>query len=493
MKYILMLALLAPIVYLALRQKKWYLYLLFGLICFLPEQFAVQLHDKLPLISATRLLILLVVGAWLLKCWKEKKLLLPVSILCFLGLNLLISCVNLQHGFDEVNRMFLFIFERTLLVLAVTGLIENRQEVDRCVDFMILGCVAVSVIGIVQIVFEYDIASVLHLVETAASAKVPDRMGLVRAYGTFNAIAFGCYCSIMLLLIYFRLENTKKQYYSAAFAVTFMAMFCTLTRSAWLCFAAIFFLLVVIRKGKPILRLLPSAGIAILLCLSLCLVQPKLYSAIVETGKSTFNTVISVLPPSLRPQRAPANTTDTPTDSPETSEDETKPNDDPYFELDKEFGLNANAPINSRTQQWSAMERMEEDGYLVFGYGYNAYPEGKIFYRRNADSPWQKAHAIDAGVVSLGTESGIVGLATMIAFLGYMFIVSWLRRTRSKEFDYFKMMLYLIPMYGMLNVASSFLHKPVVWLCFALFYACHKLENAPCDKCLRLPLGKQRG
>lgn len=470
MKYILMLALLSPILYFALRQKKWYLYLLFGLIGFLPEQFALQLHDKLPLISATRLLILLVVIIWLIKNWKAKKLIVPISILIYLGLNLLISLVNLQHGFDEINRMFLFVFERALLVLSITDLIEDRQEIDRCIDFLILGCVVTAIIGIVQTVFEYDIASVLHLTETIASKKIPNRMGLMRAYGTFNAISFGCYCAIMLLPIYYRLESTKKLYYSVAFAITFMAMFCTLTRSAWLCCAAVLFLIVFFHKGKPVRKLLPSVGITILLCASLCLIQPKLYNAIIETTKSTMNTVLSILPDEWR----------------NSAGEEASP-EDPFFELDEDFGMNANAPVHSRTQQWSAIEYMTNEGLLVFGYGYNAYPEGKLHYRSRTDDTWQNAHAVDVGFVSLTTESGLLGLVSILGLLVYLFVVAWRRRTKTQDFDFYKLILYFVPLYLLLNVASSFLHKPVIWLTFALFYACHKLDGYPYEKCIHLP------
>lgn len=502
LKWLLLALLLSPIFFFAFRQKKWYLYLFCGLVCFLPEQFAVEVHSKLPLISASRLLTLLVVIFWLVKCYKEKKLALPVSIVAFLAVNLVVSFINLQNGFSEINRVFLFVFERVLVVLAVAGLVEDRTEFDRCVDFLILGCMAVSVIGLVQMAFSFDISSVLHLVATVSSSKVPDRMGLERAFGTFNAIAFGCYCVIMMLLIYYRLESTKKQRYSVAFAVTFLTMFCTLTRSAWLCFGVLFVALILLHKGKPILRLLPSAGFAIVLCLALCVAQPKLLSAIVETGKSTLNTVMSALPVSLRPQQKIDATTpsNTPTvDTPDTSNTEptteptapttTKP-DTPYFELDKDFGMNANAPINSRTQQWSALERMVEDGYLLFGYGYNAFVDGKVFYRPNTDSAWRKAHAVDVGLVTLGTECGLIGFLSMFALLGYMFVVSWLRRTRSKEFDYYKMMLYFIPLYLILNIASSFLHKPIIWMVFALFYAYHKLEGYPCDKIRTYPAEK---
>ena len=464
MKYILMLALLTPIFYFAFRQKKWYLYLLFGLIGFLPEQLSVELHEKLPLLSAIRVLILIVAGFWLWKKWKTRQLILPISLLAFLGINLLISTINLRHGFDEISRMFLYIFERALLVIAIADLVEDRDEIHRCVDFMILGCVAVSVIAIVQTVWEYDIASVLHLVETPSSVMIADRMGMTRAYGTYNAISFGCYCAIMVFFIYFRLENTKKFRYSIAFALTLLAMFCTLTRSAWLCCFGVLFLLVVIRRRKPILRMLPGVGLAILLCVSLCFAQPKLYKAIEQTGKSTVNTVFSVL--NIRLPKGNAQ------DSPDEKEE-------PVFELDKEFGMNASDPTASRTMQWSAVEYMTQEGELLLGYGYNSYFEGKLYYQvqKDGQSVWKEAHAIDVGFVSLLTESGLIGFVTLMGLLGFMAVESWRRRCKDSQLDYYKLTLYMIPLYLLLNVMSSFLNKPVVWLFIALFYAYKRVCN----------------
>ena len=562
MKYLFLCALLAPIIYLALRQKKWYLYLLFGLIGFLPDHFSVQLHSKLPLITGTRVLILIVAVFWLIKKWKKKELVLPISLLSFLAINLIISAINLQHGFNEVNRIFLYVVERAFLIIAVTDFIDDKEEFNRCIDFMILGCVAISIIAIIQTVWEYDIASVLQINAAAVAGKVPDRMTMTRAFGTFNAISFACYCGFMLLPIYLRLDNTKKQYYSIAFAITFVAMICTFTRGVWLCAFGIFFALVVLRKGKPVLQLLPSVGMVLVLFVSLCFAQPKLHSAFVETGKSTINTVISVLPDSWFETEKPAETVDagkqpnaeTPdkgdqqeetqnpeggeqqeetqnpeggeqqeetenpengeqqeeTENPENGEQQEEPekpnapdndktttdnkNDKPKkpqkfaFTLDKNFGLNANAAVSSRNNQWSAVTYMKQEGHFLFGYGYDSYNEGKLYYKAviKGETIWVGAHAIDVGLVSLFTESGLIGFTTLFAFLLFMVVVAWIRKNKDRSFDFYRLVIYMIPMYVMLNIMSSFLNKSVIWLFFALFYAYHKIDGYPCEKCIRL-------
>ncbi len=706
LKWALLLILFAPILFLCFKQKKWYLCLLFAFTSFLPDQFALRLHDSLPLISVSRLLILLVMIFWVWNGIKHRRFHFPLSIITYLALNLIISIINLQYNFGEVNRIFLLVFERVFLVIAVADLVDGKEDLYICLDFMILGSVAVSIIAIIQAIFNFDIASVMHWVKTTGSVKIPDRMGLERAYGTFNAISFGCYCAFMLLPIYFRIERTGKLRYSAAFALTVIAMICTLTRSAWLCSAIVLFILAILQRKRFFKAILPAAALTLILCVGLCFAQPKLYAAFLETGKTTINTVLSIFP-----TRAPAQT-DTPSTTPTGSEpattatepattateptqttistdpsqtiaptevaDPTAPassivitkqpesvlipeglvasvsfsaegkdltyqwfyknetdtvfepteafkgpeyavkmdgsrngrqlycvitdtygnqiqtdtvtltresvpleiveqpvsitvsankkatvqvtaigddltyrwyyasknsndfkltesftsnvysipmtpsragrqvycvitdktgssvqsntvvlNMDPkssnnIFEIDESFGLNQDNALNSRNMQWSAVEYMAKEGQLLFGYGYDAYNNGKLHYKVEyaGESVWIEAHAIDVGLVSLFTESGLIGFLTLLTLLSYMLIVSLVRRSKGPEFDFCKLTLLLIPLYLMINYASSFLNKPIIWLLFALFYAHQKVSGYPLDKCIRLSAKK---
>ena len=166
MKLVCLCALFAPIIYLAFRQKKWYLYLLFAFIAVLPEKFSIKIHNSLPLLTGERILILILLGVWLFDKWKNKKIHLPKSLILFFAVSLIVSLVNLRWGFQEFKKIFVLIFERTLLVIILADMIRDREEFHRCIDFSIMGCTVLAVIGIVQTIFNYDIASVLHLVKS---------------------------------------------------------------------------------------------------------------------------------------------------------------------------------------------------------------------------------------------------------------------------------------------------------------------------------------
>lgn len=488
MKLIILCALFAPIIYLAFRQKKWYLYLLFAFIGVLPEQFSIRLHDSIPLLSATRVLILVLIGFWLFNKWKTKSFKFPKSLLLFFAVNLLVSLVNLRYGFAEIKRIFLLVFEWVLLAIVIADTIRDREEFHRCIDFAIMGAAALAVIGIIQTVFNYDISTVVHLTKTITSIHLSQRMGLTRAFGTYNAISYGCYCAFMALLILYRLYNTKSIWHSIAFALNFVALICTFTRSAWLCLAGVAFLALLIYRTKLIRRMLPSVAIMLALVVALCCVQPKLYSAFVETGKSSINTILDVIPDSVISLFVPEETvsptlpTETDPSSPDpTAPVQTKPVPQrPSFQLNENFGMNASDPTYSRTAQWTAVVYMAKEGQLLFGYGYNALPRGKIhfFFDRWA-AQWQTTTFLDVGLVALIAESGLFGAIAYLGLLGFMFVFAFIKKRPLKErqLDFHWLTIFMVPLYLLLNTLAAFLFIPVVWVFIGLFYAYNNLEN----------------
>ena len=472
MKLVILCALFAPIIYMAFKQKKWYLYLMTAFVGILPEQFSVRVHDSLPLLTVSRVLILVAIAFWLVERIKTRRFSVPKSLWIYFGVNVALALFHLFFDLDEIKHIAVLLVERALVMILLKDMIESREEFERCVDFLILGCCAVSVIGICQTVFDYDIASALHLTETMSSIILSPRMGLTRAYGTFNAISFGCYLSMMLLPIYYRLEKTRLHRYSAAFALTFSALICTFTRSAWLCVAGIFFLLFILRRFKPVKRLIPSAGMAILLCLVLCLPQPKLAKAFAETGKSVINTVLSVLPSGDGGGTSTDDTSDPDNEVPDDGDEQKPP-----LDLDEEFGPNPD-PTYTRVVQWTAVDYMISEGKLLLGYGYNAFPEGKLhFYFDRWLGEWEVAKMLDVGLVALMTEFGLLGTLTHACLLVYIAIYCWLHRRKDGAFGFYRMTLYSLPLYLLLNFLASFLYAELIWLLWGLFYAYSRLDK----------------
>lgn len=490
-KYGLVILLFAPAVIFAFKQKKWYLYLLCAFIGILPDEFAIELSSSLPLLTFERILILVAVGFWVYDKWKKRKFTMPACIFVYFGVNVLVSLANLHFGIGgEVKRIALMLFERILLMLMVIDFIEDRREFELCLDFMIMGSVALAVIGLVQTVFEFNIASALELVEARAYQTLTDRMGLVRAFATSNAISYGCYCAFMAFICYYRLEKTGRQRYSLALALNMVALLCTMSRSAWLSLAIVLVVLFIARPSKLVKRVLPALGMAIVVFAMCFFANDNLAKAVLETGKSTLNTVLSACNIEI-PQyggetqetRLPeSDTTETVDPEPmqpvvegETQAGSEDMDNSFMFELSDEFGLNANNATMSRMIEWTAVYYMVQEGRGLFGYGYNAFPRGMMHYFYPQFGGWTTATTLDVGLLSVVTESGFVGFAAYLGLFAFAFVSAFRRKGIRGTFKFEKLVVYMIPLYVLLNFMAAF--SGPIWLFVGLIFASRKLEQ----------------
>ena len=465
MSYLFALALFAPIVFFALRQKRWYLYLSAALVSVLPEQFSIRLHEGLPLLTASRLLIVMLLGFWIADRIRQRKFSPPLSLLLYGGAMILISLINLRYGSREINRLFLFAFERVLVILMLRDLIKTRQELMTCLDFLIMGAMVLAVMGITQTVFDYDISQALRLQFTPSSLFISDRMGMTRAYAVLNAISYGCYCAFVTLPICYRIKQECRWWHNAALALNTAALICTYSRSAWLSIAGVFLVAAILYRKKLLKPLWRGGVVTLALTLCLCAAQPKLMGGLVETGKSAFNTVLRVLP----------FVTVDPDDSPDPDLSQ------PGFELDDEFGENADNPTASRMMQWTAVEKMTLDGQAAFGYGYEALARGKIqFHYVNWGNDWVTTTFLDVGLVTLLTESGFAGGLVHVCLLALVLLTAWRQKRKNKQlhggFDFYTVAMLTVPLYLLLYFLASFLFHPVFWVFLGLFYAYRKLD-----------------
>lgn len=438
MKYLIIGILLLPIFFWAFQHKKWYLYLTFALYGILPDACAFEISTSLPLITVSRILIVILMIAVLSKKGRGISLSLPKTIVVYIISNIIISCVNLSYGIKEVNWIFILIFEQFLLVVLVYNLIDTGAEFYKCLDFMIAGCIVLAVIGVLQSIFDYDVATVLNWVTPRGVVKIENRMGMTRAYATFNALSYGCYCSFMSLLIWHRYEISKKHIYIVAFLINFLALLFTMSRSSLLSFGIIISVLILHKKKKfvmPFFRYIPLCLIGIIFIL---LIYPSILHALSETIKSIFNTL------GLN------------------------------FELSSEFGSNAFNGSYSRMRQWSVIIPMLMEGAFLFGYGYNGFENGLAHYYNFKLNQWHVAKELDVGFVAFLISSGLIGLISYIWLLIYIFITALKKERNHKSKSFYNITLYVIPMLFFLEFTSSFSVRHLEWLYFSLFFVYFK-------------------
>lgn len=443
LKTIILLSLLVPVLLLSLKYDRWYFYIICGLYTILPNTLAIEISPSLPLLTFKRIFILLLCCILLYNNKMKNTIKIPKEILVYTLINLMISIINLKFGFGELNGIFIIIFEQFILVLMIKGFISSKEDIYRCIEFMVYCSFVLAVISILQTVVGIDISTVFSLTESRVEQAITDRMNVVRAFGTTNAISNGCYIAFAVLINIFIYEKTKKIRYIFILAVNVVALACTMTRSAILSLGIVLFVMIVIRNKQFITIyskyiLFAIAGIA-----TVIVIKPEILNGVKEVLKSILN-VLGF-----------------------------------NIELSDQFGMNADNASYSRMVQWTSLAYMYKEGFLMFGYGYRAFVRGKLFYYFEQFKCWTRATALDTGFVSIATERGLVGLLNNI-LLWMKILFDSIRFTKKGRFDFYQLTIYICVLYMLLNIVSAFGDAEIVWIYIALFFSykeCDRMEK----------------
>lgn len=434
MKIAILMILFVPLIALCLKQEKWYLYLFVALYPILPERFAIEISSSLPLLTASRLLIILILVMSVIKgriSWN-----IPQKLTIYIVVSIMISLVNLLTNKSEINKIINVLLGQFFIIVVLRDVIETEEEIEKCIDFILLASVILAVIGILQSVAKIDVTTALELVEARSKTELTERMGMVRASATYNAITYGCYCSFMCILGIYKYANTKKLRYIVTFVINIIALCLTLSRSS-IVPLAIVLLYIFIKHFKEykkmIIVMVPFLCIGIA---SMFILTPS----IVDTFKETIKSVMVTLGFDV--------------------------------EMSSNFGLNANAST-SRLVQFSAIKHMFMEGGLLIGLGYQAFISGKIYYWYPQFGHWTKATTLDVGVVGIVAESGIVGLLNWILFFGSIYLST----RKSGKFDFSMLMRYFIILYFVLNLLTSCANAEFFWIIICLYFAYDKICN----------------
>lgn len=438
-KLIILFLLFAPIIYKACRYEKWYLYIICAFYTILPDALAIEVSSSLPLITFKRLMIFILCIVWIYnyKCRKRERI--PRELCIYIIVNILVSIVNLRIGFGEVNNIFIIVFEQFILVMAIKSTISSKDELYKCVDFLIYGSVALAVISILQTVLKIDVTTSLMIVESRVTENISNRMNTVRAFGTTNAISNACYCSFMMLITLFMYEKRKRFSYIVFFGINAVALLCTMTRSALLAFCIVIAIMCFIRNIRFIKIYIKYIVLAIIAVTAILVIKPSLFDSVIEVFKSILN-VLGI-----------------------------------EVELSEQFGMNASNASYSRLVQWTAVYYMAQEGLMWFGYGYRAFLRGCLYYFFNQFGRWTKATALDTGFVAIAVERGVIGLISNWALWLSMAYSAFVNRDKT-SYDFYKLTLYVTILYVIINVASAFANAELVWLYIALFFSYRELD-----------------
>jgi hypothetical protein len=221
---------------LLLSNKGKFLTYFFFLYPILPEYFAVSISDALPLFTASRLLFLMLLVAYLLKEKKISYVILKNEglwnpfILLIVGYTVLLV---LHLSYYNILKTYLnFWIEDVLFILVLVDCLKNENIWKKCCTALLCGGLVVFIGGMSETIIGINyIAQILNTnVRTNILMSAYERYNTLRASFTFgHAICLGVYCVSLLPMIIGRV-GTKKSRYLYLFAMDLSCLLMTISR-----------------------------------------------------------------------------------------------------------------------------------------------------------------------------------------------------------------------------------------------------------------------
>lgn len=399
----------------------WEGILFFALYIALPSYFAVELKAGLPLLTVSRLLLVLAgVGVLLrrremfafrgFRCGKlNLQLTLDKPLAICLGiyfvLLLAVNAAFLTKTSEGIKQILVIVAEEYALVWILTMTLTSREKITDALKILVLMSGVLGVCACITVICDYNI---FHALDTAHREElvVRDfyRYGMLRpTCGFHHAVYYGAFCAVMLPLEMYFVEQEQARgarfLYGTCTALTLVGLLLSNSRGSQLAFIATAGVIFFIRLAQKRVVELFKTYIPIILAAVLIVAVVFVFC---PAGQYRVDMDIST------------GTTD-PTEPEEI--------------VDISFGENPNG-LRSRWIQLSGITRALKINPLV-GLGPNAHMRGLVQYMYS-EGKWVTLQTVDVNVVAIVCQYGLLGLLGFLSLYGSLGI-TFLRKKYRKD------------------------------------------------------------
>ncbi len=445
----------------------------------LPEYFGLELHAKLPLITASRLLLVILGLGMLLRRRQElfsqhkpqwsawnftltADKILRLALFAYFALMLCVHGVLLPVDLAEaVKGLFALIVESLVLVWLLTMVLTSRKKLETALQVLLLAsgvCALVAISGCITG------KNPFHLLDTVRRDMLMSsffRLGALRAAAGFgHPVYYGAFCAVMLPIGMYFVDTGKgiarKCLFSGCLIANMVALILSNSRGSLLAVGVLLVVVLIDRILRKEFRYflctyLPIALVFVLVLLLVTSAMPAGNALLSDIFGSVLNEVLpsppsSTTPPPSSQATLPEGTTPQQTTVPsETSlplqttlpEESVAPSrplppaasaPGSATAQPDTFGNNPNG-ISSRLIQFSGI-RWTLQNSPVFGFGRNAHVRGHLKYMYHPGH-WTTTSTIDMGLVAIISQFGLVGLVAYICLYSSICLLPLRKTYRS--------------------------------------------------------------
>lgn len=421
----------------ASRGNKKFIIFFMAFYPILPDYFSIELGGGMPLLKASRILLLILL---LCVCFRNKKIILirkPLKatglywpLIIYFAARILANGYYVSNLSDAINTEFTVIVEQLILIVLICQIIQDQEDVYLCVKTIVDASGIIAVISIINVLIGSNLFYSLNTVSRNVLMESTVRMGIIRAEATFgHPVYYAMYCALIIPLALYMWQNERRRWNGCILGLNIVAAFLTESRGTIVVLLALLLVFILITDKKTRNKIF-CAG-----CVIACLAV--FVSFAVPTVSQQFTNIIKSIIIAFG-------------DSGETIEN---------------FGGNSSTGLSSRMIQLSGISWMLIHN-AVFGLGASCHTRGKLSYRING--VWQVRDTIDNGYVGYFVEEGLLGGIACFSLFYSLLKSSWKKATfkNSRNMNNSFFLCFVSYVAVMLSVADV---SQLLWVIIALY------------------------
>jgi len=452
----------------SVQQNKlnWEVILVIAFYVILPTYFAVEISQAIPLITASRVLLLLMAGMMVLRNRNQilhlrnlgirqlnlglaKDKFLSWGICIYFVVLLVVNLTFILDTSEALKQIFVMAAEEYALVWLLLLVLDSRKKLVVAIEVFAIASGVTGLLAALGCILDQNLFHFLDTVSRELTQVTYYRLGLLRAAAGFgHPVYYGSFCAVMVPLCMFLVEqqeNPKKRLlFSACLVMNFVGVVFANSRGSILALGCTAVLVFCIRLASKSLKKLfqtyiPIFAAAAAVMLLVAVLSPAGISFLGNTIKSVIQSIIPYNPDSGL------------LEGNDIIEDLLNQNEGA---LQPEYGENANG-LSSRFVQLTGI------GYTLsqnpwFGMGPNAFARGLVAYTF-VEGHLSFVKTVDVNIVAIIGQYGLVGLIAFLALYGSIGITLVRKKYRQDPLMHYLFLSFVCYMLCLLSI--SFLDK----------------------------------
>lgn len=212
---------------------------LIALVPILPKYFGLEISGTLPVLTASRIIVLYLIFKCLLNrtFLKRQMNFLNINNLNFAWvLYILADLVLIFISSDSMSAfkdLFNIVLDEFLFIVVVLNLIDSEDKLERLLESVIFIGVLVSIGGIIEAVVGYNFWDNFYTISRQITNAADVRLGTARiAFSFQHSIYFGMYSNLMLPLLFYKVKNGGGLFYKIGVLLNICCTFLTISRGS---------------------------------------------------------------------------------------------------------------------------------------------------------------------------------------------------------------------------------------------------------------------